>query len=129
MGEDVFVKLQDHPDIIARIQYAQKGIITPELLAEIFGIEKVVVGSAAYASTAGVFTNMWGKDAMLAYVAPGKQTLGTPTYGATFRKRGRPRVFIYADPRQNSEIVVVEDNLDAKVLSNIAGYLFTAAVA
>ncbi len=129
MGEDVFVKLQDHPDIIARIQYSQKGIITPELLAEIFGIEKVVVGSAAYASEADVFTSIWGKDAMLAYVAPGKRTLGTPTFGSTFRKHGRPRVFTYGAPRENSEIVVVEDNLDTKVLSDVAGYLFTDAVA
>lgn len=129
LGNAVYVALQDHTKILARIQYAQKGIITPDLLAEIFDIPKVVVGAAAYASEASAFTNIWDDDVVLAYV-PSQQErdLGTPAYGYTFRKRGRPRVFRYADPESNCEIVVVEDILVAKVLSDVAGYLITNAV-
>ncbi|MBK4723429.1 hypothetical protein JJL56_31760 [Azospirillum sp. YIM DDC1] len=40
--------LKQHPDIIGKIQYTQKGIITDALLAELFEVERILTPSAIY---------------------------------------------------------------------------------
>jgi hypothetical protein len=55
--------LEDHPDIIARIQYAQAAILTPEIIAAVFGIQQVIVPGVGYATgtvgAAGKCVRFW----------------------------------------------------------------------
>ena len=49
---DVVVELKDNQDILSRIQYTQRGIITPEILASLFYVEKVLVPRGIYETAA-----------------------------------------------------------------------------
>lgn len=130
MGPAVMKSLKNHPAIIERIKYSERAIVTEDLLAAIFGIQTVKVAAAAYSSEAGTFTSVWGKNVIIAFVPPAAaRDTGAPAYAYTLRKTGRPVVKRYVDQRANSEIVYAEDLLDAKILSDVAGYLIENAVA
>jgi hypothetical protein len=90
----VYQALRKHPLIIDRIKYTSAtfaGTITPQLLAEAFDIEEVVVSKAVYNSaqenlTASMsFVN--SKNALLAYVAPAPGLM-VPSAGYTFGWQG-----------------------------------------
>jgi len=74
LGKQVYDKLKHHPDILDRIKYVQKGVVTEDLMASIFGVDKVLVGKAGYNTKkegqAAVYGYLWGKYALLAYVEP-----------------------------------------------------------
>ena len=46
MAPAVFDALCEHGDIIDRIKYTQKGIVTADLIAALFGVDKIYVASA-----------------------------------------------------------------------------------
>ena len=74
LGARVFNALTEHADILARIQYTQKAVITEDILAGLFGIEKLVVANSIKNSGnkggADSFGFMAGKSALLAYAEP-----------------------------------------------------------
>jgi len=90
----VYQALRKHPLIIDRIKYTSAtfaGTITPQLLAEAFDIERVVVSKAVYNSAQENLTASMGfinsKNALLLYTAnaPG---LMVPSAGYTFGWQG-----------------------------------------
>ena len=46
VSNDVFFVLRNNPTVLDRIKYTQRGIITEELLAALFGVDKFLVASA-----------------------------------------------------------------------------------
>ena len=83
MGAVVMAKLRQHPKIVDRIKYTGRDVATPELLASLFGVGRVVAGDAIYSNDAGTaFTDVWGKDVVLAYTSlASAQSGGLPSYG------------------------------------------------
>lgn len=86
-----FNALKNHEDILDRIKYTQKGIVTEDLLATLFGVEKVyvawgVVNTAAKGTNANVGFIM-GKHALLCYSAP-TPGLKKPSAGYIFAWSG-----------------------------------------
>lgn len=83
--------LKNHPDIRDRIKYVQKAILTNDLLASLFGVDKYVVARAtentAKEGAAGVFGYMFGKNCLLLYSAPTPSIL-QPSAGYTFSWTG-----------------------------------------
>lgn len=84
IGKEVFDKVKRHPDLLDLFKHTQRGILTKELLAEAFGIEKIIVGEAVYNSAAEgateVMTYLWGKFVLLCYVTP-RPALDEPSVG------------------------------------------------
>lgn len=83
--------LKNHEDILDRIKYTQKGIVTEDLLATLFGVDKVhvawsVVNSAAKGADANVGFIM-GKHALLCYSNP-RPALRKPSAGYIFAWNG-----------------------------------------
>ena len=74
LGKQVYDVLENHPDILERIKYVQKGVVTAELMASVFGVDKVIVGGAGYNTKkegqTAIYDYLWGKIALLAYVEP-----------------------------------------------------------
>ena len=75
LGPAVYDVLLDHPDILERIKYTERGMIGNALLASLFGVEQVLVADAienTQAQSAGADTPtmgfMVGKSALLMYV-------------------------------------------------------------
>ena len=86
-----FNALKNHEDILDRIKYTQKGIVTADLLATLFEVENVyvawsVVNSAAKGADASVDFIM-GKHALLCYRNP-RPSLRKPSAGYIFAWTG-----------------------------------------
>lgn len=90
----VYQALRKHPLVIDRIKYTSQPdakSVTPQLLAAMFDIDRVVVAKAVYNSAAeglaGVYQFIVGKVALLCYSAP-SPTLMEPSAGYTFAWSG-----------------------------------------
>jgi hypothetical protein len=74
VGRQVWDKLKYLPAFLERVKYSQKGVITPDLLASLIGVDRVIVAGAGYNNTKEGQTDsmsyIWGKNAILAYIAP-----------------------------------------------------------
>ena len=86
-----FNALKNHEDILDRIKYTQKGIVTADLLATLFEVKNVyvawgVVNSAAKGSADAVDFIM-GKNALLCYAAE-RPALRKPSAGYIFAWTG-----------------------------------------
>lgn len=131
LQKQVYDKLLDHPDIVERIKYSQLGVASPELLARLFGVDKVVIAGAGYNSaTEGQDDSMsyiWGKHAWLLYVAPTKR-LKQITFGWTFHYKNRMTEKWTEGDRKGTYVRVAE-NYDQKLVSASAAYLLKNAIA
>lgn len=86
-----FNALKNHEDILDRIKYTQKGIVTADLLATLFEVDKVVVAwavvNSAKKGAADAVDFIMGKHAMLCYAAP-RPALRKPSAGYIFAWTG-----------------------------------------
>lgn len=96
LGPSAFNALTDHPTIKEQFKYTSKDSITAEMLAAYFDVEKVIVGKAVYldenTSDEDPAQDVWGDDAILAYVPQGTATFQVPSYGYTYGLTGYPMV-------------------------------------
>jgi hypothetical protein len=87
-----FNALKNHEDILDRIKYTQRGIVTADLLATLFEVEKVlvawgVVNTAARGAASENVSFIMGKHALLAYANP-RPALRKPSAGYIFSWTG-----------------------------------------
>lgn len=86
-----FYALKNHPDILERIKYTQKGIVTTDLLATLFEVERVLIAWGVQNTKAkgadGRLAFIMGKHALLCYT-PKSAGLKTPAAGYTFAWKG-----------------------------------------
>ena len=131
IGAAVMAKLRQHPKIVDRIKYTGRDVATPELLASLFGVQRVLIGGAVSATDAGVFSDVWGKNVVVAYTALGTLAdQGQPTYGYTYRLGGYPMVEPpYEDRNAKSWIYPVTDEVAPVIAGASAGYLLSSVVA
>lgn len=99
IGAEVLLHLKQHPDIIDRIKYTQKGIVSEDLIATLFNVEQLYTSYATVAIGAQIpdartqdaaasydfISNT--KSILLAY-APSGPSLQTPSAGYTFTWNG-----------------------------------------
>lgn len=131
MGAKVMSKLRTNPQIVDRIKYTGRDVATPELLAALFGVSRVLSGDAVYLDAADVMTDVWGKFVVIAYTeTSGLADMGVPTYGYTYQLRGYPIVETpYPDRNTKSWIYPVTDEVQPVIAGAEAGYLISAAIA
>lgn len=133
IGPLVMKALRVHSSIIDRIKYTGRDVPTPELLAALFGLQRVLVGDAIYTDASGAFVDVWGKNAILAYTETGSVAdQGLPSYGYTYRLSGYPIVERpYYDENPKSWLYPVTDVVSPVIASasGAAGYLISPAVA
>lgn len=138
----VMTQLEDHPQLIERIRYSERGVLTPELVATILGIENVIVPGMGY-NTANPgqpqnLTYVWGKDVLFAWVPP-RAGLKIPAYGYEFTHTypggNAQTVDRWREEKRKSDIVRVGRRYDHKLTAlddadkAIAGYVIKNAVA
>ncbi len=132
MGAAVMAKLRQHPIIVDRMKYTGRDVATVEILAALFGVQRVMVGDAIYSNDAGnAFTDVWGKDVVVAYTETGSVAdMGAPSYGYTYNLGGYPIAEEpYFDRNSKSWIYPVSCSEAPVLASASAGYLITNAVA
>lgn len=130
IGPTVLKSLRQHPKIIDRTKYTGRDVPTLDLLSALFGV-RVVVGEAIKATDAGVFSDVWGKHAVLAYTETAPlASMGTPTYGYTYNLGGYPVVEEPYYDRNSKTWYFPTTRAEAPVIAGaLAGYLIQNAVA
>lgn len=131
VAASVLASLRNHPIIIDRIKYTGRDVVTTELLAALWGVQRVVVGDAVYEDATGALVDVWGKYVVVAYTELGSMAdMGRPSYGYTYRLGGYPIVEqMYQDRNAKSDIYPVTDEVAPVQAATSAGYLISAAVA
>ena len=91
LGYEVYKTLRNHPDIIDRVKYTGRDVPDTQYLAQLFGLEEVLVAKAVKNTAAegqtGVFDFTFGKSALLVHSAPNPGLL-MPSAGYSFQWRG-----------------------------------------
>jgi hypothetical protein len=147
LGPDAINALNNHPGIIDRIKYTQKGIVSEDLLATLFNVERVLVSYAtqatgpqipdASAQDAAASYNFIGnsKSALLCYT-PSAPSLMQPAAGYTFTWNGYLggnaqglRVKSFRMEHIASDRVEAEMTYDMKLIGADLGVFLSAAVA
>lgn len=92
IGADVFRVLKNHPAIVERIKYTQRGIVTLDILAELFDVDEVfvplgVINSAQEGQADKINYIVNRKAALLVYAAPAP-SIQEPSAGYSFAWTG-----------------------------------------
>lgn len=91
LGAYVFTLLQNHPDIMDRIKYTQRGVVTEDILAALWGVDKVLVPRSVVNTNAkGKAANnkfIHGNHLLICYAAP-NPGIRIPSAGYTFAWKG-----------------------------------------
>ena len=139
VGNAVWLALQNNADVIERVKHTrgpteQAPQVTRAMMAGYFDVEHFVVGEAM-SGEAGEFSDLWGKNVVLAYVGTSSMdeaeaNMGEPSFGYTYRLMNYPVVeepwfdrncdsWLYPTTTEDTPVIAGKD----------AGYLYTAAVA
>lgn len=132
ISKPVFNALDDHPKLLEKTKYTSADSITVELLARYFGVARVAVGEAVFASGADdAFSDVWGNFAVLAFVPQvGQQSVRVPSYGYTYSLAGHPFVEQTRwDADSKSWINGVTDERSPELVGAEAGFLISNVVA
>ena len=139
LGPQVWTALADHPDILDRIKYTEKGVVTTDLIASLLDLQSVhvmwaVEETGIEGTTAPTKAFVAGKQALLCYVekSPG---LRKPSAGYTFVWTGMTgvpaqgaRIKRFRMEANESDRVEGEQWYAQKQVSSNLGAFFTAAV-
>ena len=131
LGPVTFARLRQHPQVRDYIKYANREVATPAILAEFFGVSQVVVGDGIQATDAGVFSDVWGRHAILAYTETDTlANMGAPTFGYTYNLSGYPLVEEpYYDRNSKTWYFPVTRSEAPVIAGSSAGYFIQNAVA
>jgi len=143
LSRDVYAVVKNNSTILDSIRYTQTGILTPDLLASLFGLDEVVVANAVYNTAnegaAASYDFAIGEDAgvtnsgLLAYVNPSPSLLA-PTAGYTFSwtpfadAAGGALVKSFYMDQLAADRIEAEMFFDQKVVSSSCGLFFYDAV-
>jgi hypothetical protein len=146
IGANVMKALKNHATILDRIKYTQKGVVTEDLIAALFNIDRLLVSYATSTSTAQInditiqdasatysFV-LNSKAALLAYAPPGPSLL-TPSAGYTFTWSGYAkgnadglRIKQFRQEAIASDRIEAEMTYDMKVVAPDMGVFLNAVV-
>lgn len=146
----VMSTLEDHPDIIERIKYSERAVLTPEIVASVLGLQRVIVPGVAYGTgpvgspgNALTVGYLWGKDVLLAWV-PQRAGINIPAFAYEFvwSYGGTPQVADrWREDRRKSDLIRVSRRYDLKMVGveinpssgdfgkSVTGYLIKNAIA
>ena len=77
MGKEVWISLTQHPVLLDRLKWSERGVVTEEAFLSLvapFGISKLLIGKAkentGKEGVADSISTIWGKNVILAFVQP-----------------------------------------------------------
>lgn len=139
LGYDVFIQLKNHPDLVDRIKYTSSNVITADMMARMFEVDRVLVCKAVQATNneggTEAYSFVQGKHALLSYSAPSPGLLQpsagyvmswTGVSGGIGATIGTSRLRMDS---LKADRVEAEMAFDMKVVAPDLGYFFNAVVA
>jgi len=140
MSKEVWSVLEIHPDIVERVKYVG-GDVTPERVASLLGIGKLIIADAQYNSAVDgqsvSYGSVWGKHVLMCYTRPGAD-LRRPSFGYTMKYdmvgaggKGGLRVRTARDEKTGGGATYIEADcsVDEKLVAVDLAYLIIDAVA
>lgn len=133
LSSSAFSALKANAKIEDYLKHRGYPALTTQILANMWEIQNVVVGEAVSASGQDDdLGDVWGHDAILAYVAPpsggNRRNAAKPSYGYTYSLAGQPNVEQgYRDHNRKSWIHPVNNNRTPQLTGMVAGYLIQNA--
>lgn len=118
MGKQVWNALRWHPDLLDTIKYTQKGLLSEDLVASLFGVDKIIVGRGIYtaspegtAEASVVYQRIWGKN-MLALYNPPAPSMITPAavYSFCWMRVPNAQNYVRRFREEPKELDVLEAN-------------------
>lgn len=139
LGYDVYIKLQDHPDVVDRYKYTSAQTVTPQMLAALFEVDRVLVCKGVKATNVegetAAYNFIEGKHALLTY-SPPNPAIEVPSAGYTFVWTGISQglgemvsVERMRMPHLKADRLEIEMAWDNKLTSSALGYCFVSVVA
>lgn len=138
VGYEVWTQLKNHPDFVDRYKHTSADALTPQLVARILEVDRLLVAKSIKATNVEGGTAAYdfthGKHALLCYVNP-RPSLRQPSAGYVFGWRGlnggsgNHRVRQFEIERLDVTRVEGEESYDFKVIGSDLGYFFDGAVA
>jgi hypothetical protein len=145
----VFQQVRNHPKVIERFKYTNpSGFVSAQQLATVFGVDRVIVAAGIKDNGDGTQNFLWGKNAILAYVAPtvlnagviGAEGQTAPkdiSFGKSFVWTNAPLtidgygvvIARHSDATAKADLLGVDWYSDEKITAPESGYLFASAVA
>ncbi len=96
LGPNAGNALKNHPKIKEQFKYTGRDSITTDMIAAYFDIRRVVIGAAVFlpetSDDAALANDVWGDDAILAYVPEAGDNFQVPSFAYTYELRGYPQV-------------------------------------
>ena len=132
LGPVAYRALRRHAKIREQFKYTSGKSITTDMLAEYFGVRRVVAAHGVYLDAAAPenapASDIWGNDAILAYVPAGARTMLEPSFAYTYQRRGTPAVEkgAYNHDRRAWEYPVISEQA-AQIVGPDAGFLIQNA--
>lgn len=132
LGKDVMAALKDSEDVLDRVKYTQRGIVTEDLLAALFGVDEVIVaGSIVNVNAEGAtpsYAPVFDADDALLFYKPANPGLMTPSAGYMFQFQDM-RTLRYRIDQNHSERIETLAAFDFKVTGADLGVFFNECVA
>lgn len=138
MAQNAFNKLKHHPDLLERVKYSERGVLTVDMLAALFEVDQVVIANAKYNSAADGLTAsygyVWSNDVIVAHVKS-SPTLKSASLGYTVMATLEGGTDGFRARRYRDEArggggtwVDVDTAMDELVVAAECAYLIKAAV-
>jgi hypothetical protein len=130
IGFPIMQGLENHPNILERIKYSERGIISKDIIQATLGISKLHVGEAVYNTAregaADSMSYIWDTDAWIGYNSP-TPSLRTASALKTFFKQDRKEmpfsVKKYRNDEREGDWVEVNSFFVTKPVATSAAYL------
>lgn len=130
IGWSVFEALKENQNLWDRIKYSERSIVTKELLAALFDVQNVYVGTAVYDTAKEGDTAskgfLWGSDALIAYFDP-QPGIKKATAALNFRVawKGNPyRVKKWREEAVEGDYIEVQTMCAPKAVATACAYLY-----
>ncbi|HEY1505752.1 MAG TPA: hypothetical protein VGF92_15710 [Stellaceae bacterium] len=119
-----FKALRRNATLKAHFQYTTAASITEQMIAQYYSFDKVVAAPAVTSDDAGNFSDIWGNNAIIAYVPQQNVSMINPSYGYTYTMAGHPMVETpYWDPKAKSWVYGTTMERAPQLTGITAGYL------
>ena len=132
LGRDVYTALRDSEDVLDRVKFSERGIVTTDLLASLFDVDEVMVASSivnsANEGATASFSYIFDPDDALLVYRPPNPGLMTPAGGYMFEFEPI-RALRYRMDQNHSERIEAVSTFDFKVTGADLGVFFNECVA
>lgn len=131
LPSSIYAKARLNPTVTDRIKYTSLGVLTPDLLKQLWDIPNVVIADAVQNTAAlgqtAVTADVWGKNVVMAFVNP-RPALRSLSFGYTFMVGPEERARRWREEAEHSDYYETSQIRTTAVVANIAGYLIQTVI-